>query len=342
MEIIRYTLEQVTFVKMEDCLHCLGRYVDNMKYSENEEACIYQATKILKERLLPHIGVDEGTFRKKAYYLGYIAKKLITAYLGKGEEDDRDHFAKKRIDLSGKLLLQLFVDQFKHSYLPNAQRIIRRKMQDRRKSIDNNIHLIFDERIINNAIRNSFTTGNWGKDSRGEPIKTGVSQILKRDTSFFATLSHLRRVSIQVNAGSKLTKLRLLHNTHFGIICPSETPEGHRIGIVKNLALMAKITQGLTLNELTNVIDRIKTCPYSKIFDINIDRSLSRGKTRILINGNWLAYTSDPSSFMEAMLRFRRAGEISAEVSLVRDPINNEIKIRTESGRSMRPLLIVE
>jgi hypothetical protein len=55
-----------------------------MKYSENEEACIYQATKILKERLLPHIGVDEGTFRKKAYYLGYIAKKLITAYLGKG------------------------------------------------------------------------------------------------------------------------------------------------------------------------------------------------------------------------------------------------------------------
>jgi len=50
--------------------------------------------------------------------------------------------------------------------------------------------------------------------------------------------------------GAKLTKLRLLHNTHFGVICPSETPEGQRIGIVKNFALMVKISQGLTVPDM--------------------------------------------------------------------------------------------
>jgi len=44
----------------------------------------------------------------------------------------------------------------------------------------------------------------------------------------------------------KSTKPRLLHNTHFGMICPAETPEGIKIGLVKNLALMAKVSLGLT------------------------------------------------------------------------------------------------
>jgi len=72
-----------------------------------------------------------------------------------------------------------------------------------------------------------------------------VAQVLKRDTSFFATLSHLRRVVAPIQASSKSAKPRLLHNTHFGMICPSETPEGQKIGIVKNFSLMASVTIGL-------------------------------------------------------------------------------------------------
>lgn len=105
---------------------------------------------------------------------------------------------------------------------------------------------VFDERKITDPIRNSLATGNWGKSNIGEVIRSGVAQVLKRDTSFFATLSHLRRVVAPIQASSKSAKPRLLHNTHFGMICPSETPEGQKIGIVKNFSLMARVTIGLT------------------------------------------------------------------------------------------------
>ena len=95
----------------------------------------------------------------------------------------------------------------------------------------------------------------------GEVIRSGVAQVLKRDTSFFATLSHLRRVVAPIQSSSKSAKPRLLHNTHFGLICPSETPEGQKIGIVKNFSLMAKVTLGVSdkiLEELIQILKVLK------------------------------------------------------------------------------------
>lgn len=103
---------------------------------------------------------------------------------------------------------------------------------------------MFDEQAMSKTIKYALSTGNWG-NSKGEPVKTGVAQVLKRDTSYFATLSHLRRVVAPIKASSKSAKPRMLHNTHFGMICPSETPEGQKIGIVKNISLMANITRGM-------------------------------------------------------------------------------------------------
>lgn len=94
------------------------------------------------------------------------------------------------------------------------------------------------------TIRNALATGNWGRTKTGEPAKTGVAQVLKRDTSYFATLSHLRRVVAPIKSSSKTAKPRLLHSSHYGMICPSETPEGQKIGIVKNISLMANISIG--------------------------------------------------------------------------------------------------
>lgn len=76
----------------------------------------------------------------------------------------------------------------------------------------------------------------------GDVIRYGVSQVLKRDTTYFATLSHLRRMAYPINASSKIIKLRLLHNTQFGYICPAETPEGEKIGVIKNMALLTRFS----------------------------------------------------------------------------------------------------
>ena len=180
-----------------------------------------------------------------------MVKKLLYGFLGKVDEDDRDHYGKKRLDMTGTLMIGLFKDQFKNSYIKTAEKIIRRKLHDKKAEIEKQIELIFDPRPITTTLRTALATGNWGKSLTGEVIRSGVAQVLKRDTSFFATLSHLRRVVAPILSSSKSAKPRLLHNTHFGMICPSETPEGQKIGIVKNFALMARVTIGLheSINE---------------------------------------------------------------------------------------------
>ncbi len=57
-----------------------------------------------------------------------MAKKLLYGFLGKADEDDRDHYGKKRLDMTGTLMIGLFKDQFTNSYMKNAQKIISRKL----------------------------------------------------------------------------------------------------------------------------------------------------------------------------------------------------------------------
>lgn len=85
-------------------------------------------------------------------------------------------------------------------------------------------------------------------------IKPGVAQALNRLT-FASTLSHLRRINCPTGREGKNPKPRQLHNTQWGMVCPAETPEGHQVGLVKNLALMAKVTVGSTSEALMTVLD---------------------------------------------------------------------------------------
>lgn len=171
---------------------------------------------------MPHVGTDKDSNLTKAYFIGYMVNKLLYAYLGKTDEDDRDHYGKKRLDLTGVLLISQFKEHFKNSFIEGAKFILRKSIIEGKKSLlEEKMEKIFDERKITDPIRSSLATGNWGKSSIGEVIRSGVAQVLKRDTSFFATLSHLRRVVAPIQASSKSAKPRLLHNTHFGMICPS-------------------------------------------------------------------------------------------------------------------------
>lgn len=65
-------------------------------------------------------------------------------------------------------------------------------------------------------------------------------------------------------------------------------------------------------------------------------------KTKIMLNGNWVAFTDNGPSIVKVLKQSRRKGDIPDEVSIVRDIVQNEIKIYTDSGRCMRPLFTVE
>lgn len=62
----------------------------------------------MKNDLLPHIGIKSGDEFKKAFFVGYMTNRLISAALGRTTEDDRDYYGKKRLDMAGALLAMIF------------------------------------------------------------------------------------------------------------------------------------------------------------------------------------------------------------------------------------------
>ena len=86
LEILRNTLQQLTFYNQEDCLNCLGRFINTAEmkaYNFSNQKYIFEAKKLLQYKFFPHIGLQVNIFRKKAIFLGYMARKLIFAYLKK-------------------------------------------------------------------------------------------------------------------------------------------------------------------------------------------------------------------------------------------------------------------
>jgi len=74
----------------------------------NREHRLRYAQEILQKEMLPHVSMAEGSESKKAYFFGYMIHRLLLAAMERRELDDRDHFGKKRLDLAGPLLANLF------------------------------------------------------------------------------------------------------------------------------------------------------------------------------------------------------------------------------------------
>lgn len=78
-----------------------------------KERRLRYAQEILQKEMLPHISMAEGSESKKAFFFGYMIHRLLLAALERRDLDDRDHFGKKRLDLAGPLLANLFRMVFK-------------------------------------------------------------------------------------------------------------------------------------------------------------------------------------------------------------------------------------
>ncbi|MBC8494845.1 DNA-directed RNA polymerase subunit B'', partial [archaeon] len=66
--------------------------------------------------------------------------------------------------------------------------------------------------------------------------------------------SHLQRVVSPLSSSQENFEARALHPTHLGRLCPSETPEGTNIGLRKNLALLANVTQVENEEKITTIL----------------------------------------------------------------------------------------
>ena len=202
-EALRPSLELAKMIDtQEDALDFIAKRGAAQAYTKDKR--IVYAKLLLESEFLPHVStLPEGMY-KKSFFLGYMANKLVKASLGMVNEDDRDYYGKKRLDMAGSLLGNHFRQLFRN-FTDVMTKILKR-------DIDNGHDKILLQKalkpdIITHGLRTALATGNWGKDRQGNVLKTGVSQVLNRLT-FASSLSHLRRLNTPIAKTGKLAKPR--------------------------------------------------------------------------------------------------------------------------------------
>ncbi len=333
-EAFRSSLEKTMTVMTQDAaLDYIARRGSASSYDQRKR--IQWAQSVLETDLLPHISTKPEGITRKAYFVGYMVNRLIQGSLGRAAEDDRDYYGKKRMDMAGALLSNLFRQQFR-IVVEDMKKSVEKELNQGKKEF--NIQNAIKADTITRGLRSALATGNWGRDKQGDVQKTGVAQVLNRLT-FASSLSHLRRLNTPLAKSGKLSKPRQLHNSHWGMVCPAETPEGQACGLVKNLSLMALVSVGSPTKILA---DQLEDQGVEDLSSLDPKILQHKDMVKVFVNGNWFGCHRNASKLIDDIKNMRRHQLLPKEISIVRDITKKEIKFFTDSGRVQRPLYIVE
>ena len=316
----------------------LGQPKD-IKLSREKRIILFR--EMIERDVLSHVGHD---LKSKALYLGYMVKKLYSCFTNKVNYDDRDSYCNKRVETSGYLMAILFRQYFTKLVKDMRNSIMKElnsgPWKNVNNSIDNvinnnNLYKIIKSTTIESGLKYGLATGNWGIKSTNS--KVGIAQVLSRLT-YNSTLSHLRRVNTPTEKTGKLVAPRKLHNSQWGIICPTETPEGGSVGLVKNLAIMSYITIGSNTDSIVKMLNNMPE--VIKVKNVTIEDVYE--KVKIFINGTFNYITENVKSVYNKLSHAKRTGYINIYTSVSFNPDLNEINIYTDAGRCCRPLYILD
>ncbi|KAJ3073113.1 DNA-directed RNA polymerase III core subunit ret1 [Podochytrium sp. JEL0797] len=302
-----------------------------------------EAKDLLATTVLAHVPVDlvKGVlhFKPKAVYVALMVRRTLQAIKDGGIVDDRDFVGNKRLELAGDLLSLLFEDLFKSWQLTLKRSIdANLKKKQRTTQFDAATAVAQTSRFIQDGLFRAISSGNWSV-KRFKMERSGVTQVLSR-LSYVSALGMLTRISSQFEKTRKVSGPRALQTSQWGMLCPSDTPEGEACGLVKNLALMAHIT---TDSDDTMIRELAFTLGVE---DLNLltGSELYRSELTYLVflNGILLGVHRQPDRFVASFRKLRRNGRINPLVSIYRSIPQQTIYISSDGGRVCRPLIIVE
>ncbi len=213
---------------------------------------------------------------------------LIKVKNGQGHIDDRDHLGNRRIRAIGELLSGEL-----HSGLVKMQKSIRDKFTTLSGSIEELMpHDLVNSKMITNTILEFFTSGQ-------------LSQFMDQ-TNPLSEVTHKRRLSALGEGGLVKERagfeVRDVHPTHYGRICPVETPEGQNIGLINTLSSYAKV------NDLGFV-----EAPYRKVKDGKVTDEvvyLTATQEEDLVLAPASTEVDDEGNIVEPIVEARINGEI--------------------------------
>lgn len=226
------------FASLQNANDAMLLIAKKMGIEEGKREMLEKTKSRIDTYLLPHIGVSLEDREEKAKTLCKLLKQFLIVSKEKKILTDKDHYANKRIKMSGDLLADLFrvnLTIFIRDIQHKLQRIIRKKKFYSLKTLAR-------ATLFSHRLESAIATGTW----IGE--RTGVTQNMDK-TNYLATLSKLQMIVSMLPAEQENFPARTLHPTHYGRFCPIETPEGTTIGLRKNLALLSRISTLVSIDD---------------------------------------------------------------------------------------------
>ncbi|KAG4304684.1 hypothetical protein PORY_001737 [Pneumocystis oryctolagi] len=297
-----------------------------------------EALEVLAAIVLAHIPVENLNFRPKIIYFAIMTRRVLMAMKNPKMVDDRDYVGNKRLELAGQLLSLLFEDLFKtfnRNLKLNIDKVLKKPNRTQEFDAYNQIS-IHGDHITSGMIR-AISTGNWSL-KRFKMERAGVTHVLSR-LSYISALGMMTRISSQFEKTRKISGPRALQPSQFGMLCPSDTPEGEACGLIKNLALMTHITTDNDEEPIEKLAFVLGTEDISLVTGHEL---YVPGTYVVYLNGTILGITRFPTNFVSNFRKLRRKGRISEFVSIYINHHYSSVHIASDGGRICRPLIIVE
>ncbi|CAH1244351.1 POLR3B [Branchiostoma lanceolatum] len=317
----------------KQALRFIGLKVRRSRWGGPKRTRVEEAREVLHSTILAHVPVVKFNFRLKCVYLALMVRRVVQAQ-AQDRVDDRDYYGNKRLELAGQLLALLFEDLFK-KFNAELKKIADQTIpKPRAAQFDIVKHMRQDQ--ITNGLVNAISTGNWTV-KRFKMDRAGVTQVLSR-LSFISALGMMTRISSQFEKTRKVSGPRSLQPSQWGMLCPSDTPEGEACGLVKNLALMTHIT---TDSEEQPIQRLAFNLGVEDVHLLSGEELNSQDSYLVMLNGNILGVICDHQHLIKSFRKMRRAGYINEFVSICPNHEHRCVNIASDAGRVCRPYIIV-
>jgi len=338
--LIETIMESSSINTTDQALAWLGEHTNTWSVKSQKQSNIQD---ILADELFPHIGGYEMKY-EKACFLAHMTRKVLWTSSKRVPTDDRDSYNNKRVDIPGFLLADLFRKTYNNRMVKDMKSALCKEIHSGSWKatgnwIDivniNNINKIIKSTIMDVCLKSSLATGNFGCGKIGGPTKIGVSQVLNR-LNITSTISHLRRISTPIEKTGKLIAPRKQHNSQIFYICPCETPEGHSVGVIKNMAVTTGITifsSPVTIYSFIHSLDKLLSLRETTI-------EQKHEHVRVFLNGSWIGMllNDEALDIIEALRSAKRMGKIHIHTGIVWKSAMKELWITSEAGRVIRPI----
>ena len=305
-----------------------------------KKTTIRKEIEVVLNTVLAHVNPIPTTMAKVPLLL-VMVRRLLLASQDPRWIDSKDFVGNKRFDMSGDMLYFVFEDAFKQ-FNETLKAAVGKHLATKSAS-ELDIRKIIAEQAgtITQRLRVALSTGNWNI-KRYRINKRGVSEKLNR-LNFIASWGERIRIQSQVERTRKVRGPRSLQPSHWGYICPTDTPEGATCGIVKSFAQTTHVTINIDPASVTRLI---RAQAWVRLF-VSVAGAYLGSPTAdeylIFVNGEIVGATNAPAKAVDELRRMRRqqVQEVDQYTSIQRNDMHRAVYVETTGCRLTRPLFII-